>query len=330
MNLAFVFPGTGAQFAGMGKDLYQEFPRAREIYAEADEALGFALSRVCFDGEPGALALISHGQPALLTHSVALTELIREAGIHPMVVAGHSLGEFAALVAAGAIAFTDAVRLVYRRAKLIERVRPSAEGSMLAVIGVRRELVQQWCYRASQFGHIEIANRNSPGQVVLSGEHAALNEAARLVSASVEGRAVKLDVPYPFHSRLMRPVEAELAREFGETPFRDAQFPVVCNFDGTAVVSGRAWRNLLLRQLCSPVHWDSTVRGMVDWGASRFLELGPGRVLQGLIRRIHRGAEALGAQCSPSLRNVIDQLTSRRGQRCRRVEEPRKEELCVI
>jgi [acyl-carrier-protein] S-malonyltransferase len=332
MHLAFVFPGTGTQYAGMGKDLYQEFSLAREIYGEADEALGFPLSRACFDEAPGALAAISVGQPALLTHSVVLTKLMRRAGIHPMAVAGPSLGEFAALVAAGVIAFADAVRLVYRRAKLIEQIRPAAEGSMLAVMGVPQEIIQQWCYRASRFGQIEIANRNAPGQVVLSGEHAALNEAARLVKASGEGRAVKLDVRYPFHSSLMRPVEAELGRQFSEVPFRDAQLPVVCNVDGTVVVSGRAWKKLLLFQLCSPVHWDSTVRGMVGRDVSCFLELGPGRVLQRLIRRIQPGAEVLSAQCSRSLRHTVDQLGSWRREPAWRAEDSSREEVevCVI
>ena len=309
MNVAFMFPGTNSQRAGMGRDLYLRHRLARELYEQANDAAGFDLARISFSEPPGCLAPVSYSQPAILAHSVVLMELMKEAGILPVAACGHSLGEFAALVAAGVIAFPQAIRLVYRRARLIEAHFRPGRGSMMAVTGASAESVARWCQLASGKGVVEIANHNGPRQIVVSGEHGALREVERLAMTSGGCQCTGLPVRYPFHTRLMKGVEILLAAELSQVQFNDARIPVASNSDGSAVTSGAAWRELLLKQLSGAVRWDRTVDSAIAYGVSCFVELGPGRILQGLIRRM-AAVETLGAQGCQSLGEAVRRLHS--------------------
>jgi [acyl-carrier-protein] S-malonyltransferase len=314
MSIAFIFPGTSTQYVGMGMDLYRQHAVARELYEQANDAVGFDLARISFKGPVDELEVISHAQPAVVTHSVALLELMRRSGVRPQVVGGHSLGEFPALVAAGVLGFQDAVRLVCRRAELIRRLAPVAGGTMLAIVGATEDRVAGWCELSAAGGHIQIANHNGSRQIVVSGELGAVALMERLVNASGNCRSVRLPMRYPFHSRLLKPVEPAFAELLSQVRFGDARLPVVSNQAGAIVIRGAVWRRLLLQQLCGPVYWDRAVQTMLGCGVSCFVELGPGRILQSLVRGIHRRAEVLGAQCCDSLQHTIDRLRSREKQ----------------
>jgi [acyl-carrier-protein] S-malonyltransferase len=296
-NVAFVFPGQGSQAVGMGRDLFEGFAVVRELFASADDALGFALSRIIFEGPESALRQTANTQPAMLLVSIAA---FRALGLMPAVVAGHSLGEYSALVAAGSLAFADAVVLVHKRGRYMQEAVPDGQGTMLALIGIDASAIEQAI--AADGGAVDIANYNSPGQIVIAGERAATLR----VAARCEARqAVELPVSAPFHSRLMRPAEDRLRADLASVPIADPRVPLYNNVDARKVTTADAVRDGLSRQVSRAVRWTDLVQRMIADDAVRTcVEVGPGLVLSGLMRRIDRGVERLGVHDCSSLATV--------------------------
>jgi [acyl-carrier-protein] S-malonyltransferase len=293
MGVAFVFPGSNTYQVGMAHDLYGLYETVRRRFREANEALGYDLASIVFHGPNELLSRISIMQPAIVTYGVAVMDLFMEAGIRPVAMAGHSLGEFTALTGAGVISFRDAIKSVALRGALIEQVAPKGCGSMMAIEGASQSDVQSWCERAQSSGHIQLANRNAPAQFVVSGHHAALDEVKKLASVRSDCRCTPLAVDYPFHSDLLRAVEQPLAQFLKDIEFRNASYPVISNRNGEAIWRGSEWRHSLLQQLCGAVHWEKSVRRILRYDATTFVEMGPGRVVRGLIRRIAPDVEVM-------------------------------------
>jgi [acyl-carrier-protein] S-malonyltransferase len=292
--VALLFPGQGSQFVGMGRDLAASSTVARETFREADDILGFPLSRLCFDGPESELTQTGNAQPAILTHSVAVWRALADrldGGI--LFAAGHSLGEFSAYVAAGGISFADAVRTVRRRGELMETSGRDRPGTMAALLGLDDAAVEKVCREAAaRGGDCVAANYNSPGQIVISGDVAAVERAVELARAAGARRAVRLNVSGAFHSPLMRVAEAGLAEQLERAAISRPGFPVVSNVTAQPVTEPAEVRRLLILQLTSPVRWTGCMQTMLAAGATRFVELGPGSVLTGLLRRIDRAAAA--------------------------------------
>ena len=288
--IAFVFPGQGSQAVEMGKALADDYAVARTAFEEADDALGFSLSSLCWNGPEGDLQLTANTQPAILTTSIAAFRVLAEAGIEPRVMAGHSLGEYSALVAAGVLEFADAVRLVRRRGELMQEAVPVGVGAMAAILGLDDEAVAATVEEARGSDVLDVANLNAPGQTVIAGHKSAVERAAEIAQNSGARRAVLLPVSAPFHCGLMKPAREGLLPMLEETTFSDPRVPVVVNVDAAPVSTGAAARDALVRQIESPVRWVESIQLMVSEGASDFVEVGPGGVLRGLIRRIHKGA----------------------------------------
>ena len=291
MSLGFVFPGQGAQFVGMLADVAARHPQVRRRFAEAGEAIGMDLWRIVSEGPESELAATATTQPALLTASSALCDLWRDGGgADPALVAGHSLGEYSALVCAGALTFTDAVRLVHRRGQLMQEAVPRGEGAMAAVLGLDEATVEGAC--AAVEGLVSAANYNAPGQVVIAGQAAAVERAVAQCKALGARRAVMLDVSGPFHCALMAPAREQLAIALDAAAIKPPQIPLVRNVDAAVVTTAEEVCEGLLAQLSAPVRWSACVRRMVREGVSPVLECGPGRVLTGLAKRIDRALQA--------------------------------------
>jgi [acyl-carrier-protein] S-malonyltransferase len=302
-GLVFLFPGQGSQAAGMGKDLASHHATARHTFEEADETLGYSLRWLCFEGPEEKLRLTEITQPAILTVSVAVARVLNEAGIAPSFVAGHSLGEYSAHVAAGTISFADAVRTVRHRGQFMQEAVPVGEGAMAAILNLAIELIRAACQEAAaEFpGQVcEPANINAPGQVVISGSKDAVERAAELCRQKGAKRAIMLPVSAPFHCSLMQPAQDRLAAELGALAFHDPQVPVLCNVDAAQVRDAARARDSLVRQVTGAVQWESSMRALIAQGATQFVEAGPGSVLTGLLRQIDR---------SQSCQNVENQAT---------------------
>ena len=297
MALVFVFPGQGSQAVGMGRALGEQSPR----WAEAQAALGFDLRRLCFEGPEAELLLTANTQPAILATSIVALDVLTAAGIHPKMVAGHSLGEYSALVAAGGLGFADALRTVRARGQFMQEAVPAGEGAMAAILGLDRALVAQVCAEAASAGPVQVANLNGPGQTVIAGATAAVKQAAELAKAKGAKRAVLLPVSAPFHSALLAPAAARLAAVLREVPFHDLRVPVVTNVDAELLTEGARVADTLVRQVTAPVRWEEVVLRMVKEGATTFVEVGPGKVLSGLIRRIAPDARVLNVEDQASL-----------------------------
>jgi [acyl-carrier-protein] S-malonyltransferase len=295
MVSAFIFPGQGSQKVGMGRDWAAASEAARGVFDEADDVLGMALSRLCWEGPEEELRLTANTQPAILTVSVAAWRVADEAGLKAQVVAGHSLGEYSALVAAGTLAFADALRLVRRRGELMQEAVPVGVGAMAAMIGLPATEVQEIARQAAGDQVCAVANFNAPIQTVVAGHRPAVERAVELAKERGAQRALLLPVSAPFHCELMRPAREALAPLLEATEFRDPRVPVMTNVDAAPVSTGAEARQAVTRQVDSPVRWVESVERMVgDCGAERFVEIGPGAVLTGLMRRIARGVQATG------------------------------------
>lgn len=298
---AFIFPGQGSQYPGMGKELAENFPVARTTFEEADDALGDRLSRLCFDGPEAELKLTANTQPAILTVSVAVLRVVAaETGLTADYLAGHSLGEYSALVAAGAIDFSDAVRTVRARGTFMQEAVPVGVGAMAAILGVEPEVLAGICAEAAQGEVVSPANFNSPGQIVIAGHAGAVNRAIEIAKARGFRKAMLLPVSAPFHCSLMAPAAVRLTATLEAVAISPLAIPVVTNVEGEPNSDAGRVRELLVRQVCAPVLWDGSVQKMTELGVGRFIEVGPGKVLSGLVKRIARDAET---------RNVEDPAT---------------------
>lgn len=289
-KLIFLFPGQGSQSVGMGRELAEKYPIAKQTFEEADDALGFALSRLCFEGPEEQLKLTEFTQPAIFTVSIAAQRALAERHIVPDAVAGHSLGEYSADVAAGVLSFADAVKTVRSRGRFMQEAVPAGEGAMAAVLGLSSEDAAKACADAAAEtgGVVSAANFNSQEQTVISGAAAAVERAGALAKERGAKRVVMLPVSAPFHCALMQPAQDRLAEVLRRLDFADARFPVVVNVDATARMGAEALRDALIRQVTGPVRWVESMRLLVGEGAARFVEVGPGKVLCGLMRQIDR------------------------------------------
>jgi len=312
MSLAFIFPGQGSQAPGMGRGLAESFPAARAVFEEADEALGFRLSELCFGGPAEELQLTENTQPAILTVSVAALRAMESEGFpRPDFVAGHSLGEYSALVAAGALSLGDAVRVVRRRGRYMQEAVPVGEGAMAAVLGADLEAVRAACDEARREGEVcDPANINSPGQIVIAGSAAAVERAIPLLKARGAKRAVPLKVSAPFHSALMLPAQERLAADLAGVEFKDPRVPLVTNVDARVVRTAGEARESLVRQVSRPVRWRESVELLASEGAETFVEVGPGKVLSGLVRQTAPGARCLNVEDAAGLRAAAEALAA--------------------
>lgn len=289
---AFVFPGQGSQYTGMGKSLYDEFIAAKETFDEASEVLGFDMAKLCFEGEPGELSLTANAQPAILTASTAALRVLEaETGINPDFVAGHSLGEYSALVANGSMAFKDAVYVVRKRGEFMQEAVPVGEGAMAAVLGLDIEMIEKLCIAASRNSLVASpANLNAPGQTVISGNTEAVTEVSEAAKSQGAKRVVPLDVSAPFHCVLMKPAAERLAEVLRNVEFGEMSVPIVTNCDAEVNNDSSKTCDLLVRQVTSPVRWYESVETLGREGVTRFIEIGPKNVLSGLIKRTLKDA----------------------------------------
>ncbi|HYR76735.1 MAG TPA: ACP S-malonyltransferase [Pyrinomonadaceae bacterium] len=307
--IAFLFPGQGSQYAGMGKDLAEKFPAARQVFEEADNALGFELSELCFNGPAELLQLTENTQPAILTVSVAALRAMESAGFpKPDFVAGHSLGEYSALVAAESLSLADAVRTVRARGRYMQEAVPVGVGAMAAILGADLNVIVAACKEAAEGQVCSPANINSPGQVVIAGDAAAVDRAIELLKTRGAKRAVKLNVSAPFHCALMMPAQERLSKDLERISFADPAMPVVTNVDATSVIQGDEARNAVIRQVSQPVKWLSSVEFLISQGVQSFIETGPGKVLSGLMRQIDRSVSCVNIEDEASLRAARDTL----------------------
>ncbi|MGA8767676.1 MAG: ACP S-malonyltransferase [Candidatus Acidiferrales bacterium] len=313
-KLAFLFPGQASQYPGMGKDLAANFAESRAVFAEADAALGFSLSHLCFEGSEDALKLTENTQPAILTVSVAAYRALAARGIEPDFAAGHSLGEYSALVAAGALEFSDAVKLVRQRGRYMQEAVPTGEGAMAAILGLSPADVAEVCRKAADGEVVSPANLNSPEQTVIAGNAAAVKRSVEIASQAGAKRAVILAVSAPFHCALLMPAQERLEVDLRATKFNNLRFPLVTNADAETIASGDEARESLIRQVTMPVRWLESVREMIDQGVNIFVEVGPGKVLSGLLRQIDRSVRCFNVEDAASLQATLDKIAQARAE----------------
>ena len=306
MKTAFVFPGQGSQKVGMLKDLYEAYPIVRERFAQADEALGYSISQLCFEGPDTELVKTANTQPAILTASVACYEVLKEKGFTPDIVGGHSLGEYSALVAAGVLDFKEAVYVVHKRGEYMQEAVPLGEGAMAAILALPREAVVRICGEVNDtVGSVQAVNFNCPGQIVIAGATKAVEVAAEKMKEAGAKRAVMLPVSAPFHSRLMEPAAKRLQEELDKIEVKNAQIPVVANITGEILTDGATIKAALVKQAAAPVLWEDCVATMINFGVTRFVEVGPGKVLTGFTKKINKAMELANVEDESSLAAAI-------------------------
>src|SRR5580658_773505 len=311
-KLAFLFPGQASQYCGMGRDLAANFPESKAVFDQADAALSFSITHTCFEGTEEALKLTENTQPGILTVSVAAYRVLEKQGIVPDVVAGHSLGEYSALVAAGGLDFADAVKLVHKRGKYMQEAVPAGQGAMAAILGLAPAEVHDIAKKAAEGDVVSAANLNTSEQTVISGTAAAVKRAVEIASQSGAKRAVILPVSAPFHCELMMPAQKRLEANLRDINFHDLRFPLVTNADAEAISSGNEAREALIRQVCLPVRWLDSVHDMIESGVHMFVEVGPGKVLSGLMRQIDRAVRCVGVEDSASLQAALEKIQQSR------------------
>jgi [acyl-carrier-protein] S-malonyltransferase len=308
MKTAFVFPGQGSQYAGMGREIAERHSVAREVFREADSVLGFSLSEICFNGPEEALKLTENTQPAILVTSIAIYRVLEEKGVRPDFVAGHSLGEYSALVAAGSLKLSDAVDLVRRRGQYMQQAVPVGVGAMAAILGLEAATVYDVCERACEGQVVSPANLNGQLQTVIAGNREAVERAAARAKQAGAKRAIMLPVSAPFHCALMKPAEQRLAVDLANLPFADLRIPLVANVDAAVVGRGEEARRNLEYQVTRPVRWRESVERLQAEGVTRFVEVGPGAVLSGLVRSMDKSATILNVEDEKSLEKVLSGL----------------------
>ncbi|MDP9147062.1 MAG: ACP S-malonyltransferase [Acidobacteriota bacterium] len=311
-KVAFMFPGQASQYPGMGKELAETYASAKAVFDEADKALGFSISKMCFEGSEEDLKLTANTQPAILTCSVATYRVLEEKGLVPDFVAGHSLGEYSALVASGALKFADAVKLVRKRGTYMQEAVPAGEGAMAAIMGLSPAVVIDVCKRAAQGQVCTPANLNSPDQTVISGHPDAVKRAVELASQAGAKRATILPVSAPFHSALMMPAQEKLSNDLKKVHFEDLRVPLVTNVDADTIEKGEQAREALVRQVSTAVRWEESVRLLIEEGVNTFVEVGPGKVLTGLLRQIERSVAALNVEDEQSLAKTVGKIAGAR------------------
>jgi len=306
-KIGFIFPGQGSQYPGMGKELADAFPVARQVFEEADEALGFKLSDLCFSGSEDQLRLTANTQPAILTTSIAVLRVLQqETALKADYLAGHSLGEYSALVCSGALAFSDAVRTVRARGTFMQEAVPVGTGTMAAMLSIEKDELEDICREAAQGEVVSPANFNSPGQIVIAGSTAAINRAIEIAKGRGFRKAMLLPVSAPFHCALMKPAADRLSSVLDAITVSDMSLPVVANATALPNAAKEQVRRLLVTQVCAPVLWEQSIIAMVGQGVTRFIEIGPGKVLCGLVKRISKEPELANIEDSAGLKAILN------------------------
>lgn len=307
MKIGFVFPGQGSQYVGMGKEIYENFVQAREIFKEASEELGYDIARLCFEGPDEELNKTFRTQPLILTVSTAINKVMLSKEIRPSVVAGHSLGEYSALVSAGVLSFREAVKITEIRGQFMQEAVPEGRGLMAAILGLERNIVDEICASVKS-GYAAPANYNSPGQIVIAGEKEAVEEAMRLAREKGAKKSLTLAVSVPSHCTLMASASQRLSELLDKVDFKNPMIPVVNNADATFLNDGDSVKKSLVRQLNSPLLWEDSIRAIFDSGIDTFIEVGPKRVLSGLIKRIEPSAKTFNVEDIKSLENTLTSI----------------------
>jgi [acyl-carrier-protein] S-malonyltransferase len=310
-NTAFVFPGQGSQYAGMGKDVAQRFPTARRVFDEIDNALGYSISRLCFEGPDEDLKLTQNTQPAILAVSCAIHAVLEEEGATRRdLVAGHSLGEYSAIVSVGGLTPAEAAKIVHLRGKFMQEAVPVGSGGMAALIGPTVEEARAICEEAAQGEVVSVANINAPGQIVIAGTKAGIDRAIEVAKKRGVRRALPLPVSAPFHCELMKPAEDKLRPVLDEAHLKDLWMSLISNVDASPIGTAHAVRNALIRQVVSPVRWVESVQRMISMGVRHFVEVGPGSVLTGLIKRIDPSVEVINVSDAASIDAFIAKVNA--------------------
>lgn len=306
-NTAFVFPGQGSQYAGMGKDVAEKYPAARRVFDEIDNALGFSISKLCFEGPEEELKLTENTQPAILAVSSALLAVLEEHGATRRdLVAGHSLGEYSAIVSVGGLTPAEAAKIVRQRGKFMQEAVPVGTGGMAALIGPSVEDARAICEEAAQGEIVSVANINAPGQIVIAGTKSGIERAIEVAKKRGVRRALPLPVSAPFHCELMKPAADRLEPILNDAPFHDLWVSLISNVDASPIGTATAVRNALIRQVASPVRWVESVQKMVSMGVKRFVEIGPGNVLTGLVKRIDANVELINVSDVATLEAFLE------------------------